>query len=128
MNEGAVFISHASKDDSFVAELHVALAAQKISVWVDSYNLRGGDKLAPEIETAISQARQVIVVLSPNTINSPWVRREIEKALQVEEERKDDGYRVIPLLLPGVQPSALPLWFGEEPVAVKVELETGSVN
>jgi hypothetical protein len=58
-------------------------------------------------------------VLSPNTINSPWVRREIQKALEVEKRRKADGYRVIPLLLPGVEPSALALWFDEEPVGVK---------
>src|SRR5690242_14184584 len=99
MSEGAVFISHASKDDPFVADLRRALEAHRISVWVDSHGLRGGDKLAPEIEQAIEQARQVIVVLSPNTINSPWVRKEIRKALEVEKQRKADGYCVIPLLL-----------------------------
>ena len=125
---GHIFISHASADDSFVKTLRTALEESGLPVWVDSRNLRGGDKLAPEIETAIAQARQVIVVLSPNTINSPWVRREIQQALRVEKERKDDGYRVIPLLLPGVQPSALQLWFDEEPVGVKLELKTDSVN
>src|SRR3954453_10624709 len=88
MSEGAVFISHASKDDPFVADLRQALKAHKIPVWVDSRNLRGGDQLAPEIEQAIEQARQVIVVLSPNTINSPWVQREVRKAQQVEKQRK----------------------------------------
>ena len=125
---GKIFISHASADDDFVKALRKALEESRLPVWVDSRNLRGGDKLAPEIETAIAQARQVIVVLSPNTINSPWVRREIQQALQVEKQRKDDGYRVIPLLLPGVQPSALELWFDEVPLGVKVELKTGGVN
>ncbi|HEX7774683.1 MAG TPA: TIR domain-containing protein, partial [Pyrinomonadaceae bacterium] len=125
---GHIFISHASSDDDFVKQLRTALEDSGLSVWVDSRKLRGGDKLSAEIENAIAQARQVIVVLSPNTINSPWVRREIEQALQVEKQRKDDGYRVIPLLLPGVQPSALPLWFDEEPVGVKVELKTGGVS
>ena len=125
---GHIFISHASADDDFVKALRIALEESGLPVWADSRNLRGGDKLAPEIETAIAQARQVIVVLSQNTINSPWVRREIQQALQVEKERKDDGYRVIPLLLPGVQPSALELWFDEVPLGVKVELKTGAVN
>lgn len=123
-----IFISHSSLDDGFVKELRVALEASQLPVWVDSRHLRGGDKLEKEIETAIEQARQVIVVLSPNTINSPWVRREIQKALAVEKLRKDDGYRVVPILLPGVQPSALQLWFGEEPVGVRVELKTGGVS
>ena len=125
---GHIFISHASADDDFVKDLRTALEESGLSVWVDSRKLRGGDKLALEIQDAIAQARQVIVVLSQNTMNSPWVRSEIQRALQVEKQRKDDGYRVIPLLLPGVQPSALPLWFDEEPVGVKVELKTGAVN
>jgi len=128
MSEGTVFISHASKDDPFVADLRQALKAHKIPVWVDSRNLRGGDKLAPEIEQAIEQARQVIVVLSPNTINSPWVRREIRKALEVEKQRKADGYCVIPLLLPGVEPAALTLWFDEEPVAVPIRMKPGGLS
>jgi tetratricopeptide (TPR) repeat protein len=123
-----IFISHASADDAFVAELRPQLEENRIPVWVDSRNLRGGNKLAPEIEKAINEARQVIVVLSPQTINSPWVRQEIKRAVEVEDLRKDDGYRVIPLLLPGVQPSALPLWFEEEPVGVRVEISPGGLG
>ena len=97
-------------------------------VWVDSRKLRGGAKLAPEINAAIEQARQVIVVFSPDTVNSPWVRKEISKALEVEREKKDAGYRVIPLLLPGIKPAALDNWFDEQPVAIPVELRTGAVS
>ncbi len=128
MNPGHIFISHASKDDDFVKQLRVALESHQLSVWVDSRNLRGGAKLAPEIEQAIELARQVIVTLSPNTINSPWVRLEIQKALEVEKRRKADGYRVIPLLLPGVEPAALGNWFDEEPVGVKIQLQAGGLS
>ena len=93
-----IFISHASADDAFVAELRQRLEALQMPVWVDSRSLRNGSKLAPEIETAISQASHVLAVLSPNTVNSPWVRREINKALEVEKSRQGDGYRFIPLL------------------------------
>jgi hypothetical protein len=86
-----IFISHASGDDEFARELRVALELLKLPVWVDSRNLCGGNKLAPEIEKAIEDARQVIVVLSPNTVNFPWVRREITKALEVERRRKDEA-------------------------------------
>src|SRR5262245_4115149 len=128
MYSAHIFIYHASKDDDFVKELRAALESQRLPVWVDSRALRGGAKLASEIEQAIEAARQTIVVLSPNTINSPWVRKEIQQALAVEKRRKEDGYRVIPLLLPGVEPSALALWFDEEPVGVKVELKVGGVS
>lgn len=128
MNNSHVFISHSSKDDSFVKQLREALEALGLPLWVDSRQLAGGSKLTPEIEQAIEQARQFVAVISTNTINSPWVSREIRKALEVEGRRGGEGYRVIPLLLPGVEPSALALWFDEEPVAVCVEVtKTGGL-
>ncbi|HEY2737050.1 MAG TPA: CHAT domain-containing protein, partial [Thermoanaerobaculia bacterium] len=117
-----IFISHASADDSFVAALRRELEARQIPLWVDSRVLRAGDKLAPEIEKAIETASQVIVVLSPQTVNSAWVRREIKQALAVEKRRTAEGYRVIPLLLPGLTVGALGTWFEEEPVAVPIEV------
>src|SRR5712691_9557843 len=128
MSNGPVFISHATRDDAFVRELRLALEGLHITVWVDSRNLRGGNALAPEITQAIEQARQVLVVLSPNTINSPWVRREIRQALEVEKRRQAEGYRVIPLLLPGIEPAALGTWFEEEPVAVPVRLTAAGLS
>jgi TIR domain len=122
-----VFISHASADDVFVAELRGRLEVLGISVWVDSRSLRGGSKLAPEIEAAIAGAPHCLVVLSPSTVNSPWVRREVAKALEVARGR-EDGYRVIPLLLPGMTARALEHWFPEEPVAVSVEVGPGGLS
>jgi TIR domain len=52
VNPSYIFISHASKDDEFVKELHLALEAYQLPVWVDSHKLRGGAKLAPEINEA----------------------------------------------------------------------------
>jgi len=122
----SVFISHASADDGFVKELRDKLEAQGVSVWVDSRNLRGGDKLNAEIEQAIQAATHVLAVLSPKTINSPWVRKEIQSAEQVAKTKPD--YRVIPLMLPGIEPAALLLWFEEEPVGVKIALEPGQLQ
>lgn len=122
MSLGHIFISHASQDDDFVKELRQLLESFALTVWVDSRNLRGGNKLAPAINQAIEQARQTIVVISPNTVNSPWVRKEISYALEIEAQKQDAGYRVIPLLLPGIEPAALDLWFDEEPLGLKVQL------
>lgn len=128
MSDQHIFISHTTKDDTFVQELRAALEASGLRTWVDSRELIAGNKLAPEIEQAIKDARQFIVVLSPNTVNSPWVRKEIQQALKVEQGRKDERYRVIPLLLPGIEPSALALWFDEEPVGVKITIEPGGLS
>lgn len=48
MQTGQIVISHASKDDDFVTELRLALESQGLTVWVDSRNLRGGNKLKSE--------------------------------------------------------------------------------
>ena len=128
MSNGPVFISHATSDDTFVRGLRRALEGLQIPVWVDSRNLRGGNTLAPEIAQAIVQARQVLVILSLDTINSPWVCREIRQALQVQKSRQADGYRVIPLLLPGVETTALGPWFEEEPLAVPVQLTAAGLS
>jgi tetratricopeptide (TPR) repeat protein len=127
MNNSHIFISHSSKDDAFVKDLRRKLETLGIDVWVDSRQLAGGLKLAPEIDEAIESARHFIAVISGNTVESPWVRKEIRKALEVEGRRKADGYRVVPLLL-GLSPRALEMWFDEEPVGIPVEATVGSIS
>ncbi|UJS24420.1 tetratricopeptide repeat protein [Thiothrix winogradskyi] len=121
-----IFISHATADDAFVKQLREKLELHHLNVWVDSRNLRGGDKLWPDVAEAIRTARHVLVVISPQTINSDWVFDEIELAEQVEKERAD--YRVIPLMLPGITPKALKRYFAEEPAGEKIELEVGKLQ
>ena len=116
-----VFISHTSADDDFVRELRIKLELSGLKVWVDSRNLRGGNKLESEIEQAILDASHVIAVLSPRTINSPWVRKEIQFA-------ENNEHDVIPLLLPGIEASGLSMWFDDEPVGVKIELDPGKLD
>ena len=129
LNKKPVFISHSSKDDEFIRELRLALEGQGLTVsGLIRASCVGGNKLAPEIEQAIEGAPQFIVVLSPNTVNSPWVRKEIQKALEVERRRKPDGYRVIALLRPGIEPAGLALWFDEEPVGVHVDHKPGGLS
>ena len=123
-----IFISHSTEDNGFATELRVALESHQLSVWMDTRELSGGHKLKPELEQKIEEARQVIVVVSLNALNSDWVQWEVEKALEVEKRRKDEGYKVIPLMSPNIKPAALKLLFGEEPLGVKVQLQTGGVN
>jgi TIR domain len=126
--DASIFISHAPSDDEVIAELRRNLEAFQIPVWVDTRKSRGGSRLPPEIEAAIEQARHCIVVLSPSTVNWPWVRREITKALAVEQSRQTAGYRVIPLLLPGITRQALEFWFNEEPVTQPIEVGPGGLS
>ncbi|MCX6583572.1 MAG: tetratricopeptide repeat protein [Candidatus Aminicenantes bacterium] len=122
-----IFISHSSKDDGFVKELRETMEALQLEVWADSRQLAGGDELEPEIKKAIQNARAFILILSRDTFNSAWVLKETKEALKVKK-KLGDAYRVIPLLLPGVEPAALGLYFPEEPVGVKVEVGPGGIS
>ncbi len=118
-----IFISHTSKDNHFVKALRQALESHRLTVWDDAHKLRGGAKLKPEIIEAIATARQFIVVFSQDTLESDWVFDEVKQALEVEQQRKDDGYRVIPLLLPDFKPATLKRLklFPDEPLAIAIK-------
>jgi len=51
-----IFISHTTEDDNFVTQIRKALESHGLDVWIDSQNLRGGDTLKTEIESAITNA------------------------------------------------------------------------
>jgi len=115
----SVFISHSTDDDRVVAEIRQALEDLGIDVWTDSQRLTAGDPLA--FETVIDGVNYLLAVLSLNAINSTWVAKEIKIALS-------KGKKVIPLLLPGIKPSALGLWFAEEPVGLKITIGPGGLS
>ncbi|MFO1425093.1 MAG: TIR domain-containing protein [Candidatus Competibacteraceae bacterium] len=117
----SLFICHARPDAAFAEDLAVALETCRLNVWRDTRNRRGGDQLALEVRWAIEQARQVIVVLSLNTSEATWMRREIELAQEMER-RRANTYRVIPLLLPGVDSTLLGSWFTPPPQTPPIQL------
>jgi tetratricopeptide (TPR) repeat protein len=126
MSSGSVFVSHTSKDDSFVAELRRELQRHGVEVWVDSREMAGGDPLDADVRAAIEAATAFVVVLSPAAVGSAWVAREIRHA--VKTRKRNEGYRVVPLLLPGIEPKALERWFKKEPVAVPVPAGVGGLQ
>ncbi len=127
MAESALFICHAPADAAFARDLGLALETSRFSVWRDTRNARGGDRPVSEVRWAIEQARQVLVVISLNTGDSAWLRREIEIA-QDTERRRADHYRVIPLLLPGVDNSVLAQWFTPLPRTTPITLGTDGLG
>lgn len=74
-----VFISHASEDkDTIVRELATKLAENHIDVWYDEFSLTVGDSLQASIDRGLASSRFGIVVLSPNFIQKPWTKRELQ--------------------------------------------------
>lgn len=120
-----LFISHSSADDAFVRELQQALRNHGQEVWVDSRELRGGDLLRPEIQQAIDEAPAFAVVVSPGSLQSSWVGRELQHALAVQRQRGREQYPVIPLSLDGTRLGVMETLFGEEPLYIPVSSDAG---
>ena len=71
-----VFISYSRKDLTFVEQLTLDLKGAGLEVWYDLSRLEGGERWRTEIQNAIKSSQYVIIVLSPDSIESVWVERE----------------------------------------------------
>jgi hypothetical protein len=92
-----IFLSHTHKDKQFVDRLKTELNARGVEdVWVDEAEIMIGDSLQEKIEDAITKTRYFGVVLSPRSVKSRWVKKELELAMQLEME--NDSVVVLPLL------------------------------
>lgn len=96
-----IFISYSRKDIDFVRKLAGDLEKANYDVWWDLTDLRGGDEWVTRIAAAIEASDTVIVVLSPNSIESEWVRKEYTQAIGLHK-------RIIPIMFaPSPVPFAL---------------------
>lgn len=100
MTQKSIFLCHSSKDKFFVRELAENLKTYGIKVWLDEAEINIGDSLTEKIGQAIDETDYVGVVLSTNSVNSQWVQKELQVALQKEFSKKQ--VVVLPMLLESV--------------------------
>jgi len=97
------FISYSRADTAPQHKIVAELRKRGVNVWVDTENLvPGSPAWEREIEKSIRGASGIIVLLSPESNNSAWVRREISFA---EENDK----RIFPVLIHGDENDSVPL-------------------
>ena len=89
-----IFISHSSKNRAFVERLVGAIEAHGLKVFYSKKSIKGAQQWHDEIQTALGRCSWFVVVLSPDSIKSEWVKREFLYALQ---ERRYKG-RLMPVL------------------------------
>lgn len=77
----SIFISHASEDSPIAQNLAAALEAQGINTWLASRDVSIGANYAAEIFQNLVSSDYLLVVLSPNSIESAHVRREVSIAI-----------------------------------------------
>lgn len=93
-----VFISHASEDKNrFVIDFASRLRAHGIDAWLDRWEMLPGDSLVDKLfEEGLHNATAVVIVLSTNSVDKPWVREELNAAFVKHVDR---GTKLIPIVL-----------------------------
>lgn len=95
-NQKKVFLSHSHADKKFCRYLARKLDSAGIKVWVDNAEIRIGDSLIEKLRSAIDEVDYVIAVLSSNSVESEWVKRELDIAMNQEIESR--RLKVMPVL------------------------------
>ena len=90
-----VYISYSHKDKEFVDKLARDLTIQNFNPIYDSWSLEAGDSFLYNIIEDINSVPYFIIVVSHNSINSNWVKRELSIALT--KEINTEEIKVIPI-------------------------------
>ena len=129
-----VFICHASEDkDEVAVPLSDALTELSVPAFIDVKYIKWGDSFVEKINHALSRAKLVIVILSLNSVDKAWPKKEINAALAREVEGQT---KVLPLMvgddgiikgllnkLPLLQDKVYKTW-SENPTCVAKEIKS----
>ena len=77
---GRVFMSYASRDADIARELCAGLESAGLPCWIAPRDVRPGEPYAAAIVQALNSCRMLVLVLSKNSMESPHVLREVERA------------------------------------------------
>lgn len=87
-----IFISHSTVDREIALEISNLLDSSSIETWLASESVDLGSNFAEKITEAISTSDYLLLILSPTSISSPHVKREVSLAI-------DRNIPILPILL-----------------------------
>jgi hypothetical protein len=89
--EAYTFVCYARHDEDFVLDLAARLQERDQQVWLDRWNIGPGDDWDKAIDAALTGCTTLLIVLSPDAVQSDEVRGELRSALNKQK-------RIIPVL------------------------------
>jgi hypothetical protein len=117
--EPIAFISHSKSDREFCHAVYDGLTARGIRPIMDERDFQPGDDLVKKVfDEGIGSSDAVLFVLSPESVDRPWVREELSVAVIQKLRRKT---RLIPILINDLHedrvpaPLAATLWIRVNP-------------
>jgi hypothetical protein len=91
-----IFLCHTTFDKAFVEKLANDLKKVGVNVWFDKWEVKVGESILWRIEEGIRSHEYLGVVLSPEALQSEWVRTELGAAWSKQMSERKVG--VLPIL------------------------------
>jgi TIR domain-containing protein len=88
------FLSHSSLDRDFAIDIAGVVRRHGVPIWFSETNMVGAQQWHDEIGAALRRCDWLLILLSPNSVESIWVKREIVRCLN--DPRYNE--RIIPVL------------------------------
>ena len=88
-----VFVSHATADKWLATTICEKIESVGAKAFRDDRDIAGGDAIPEQIRTQIQVSREMVVLLTPESFDRPWVLLEVGAAWG--RRRK---YRIVPVL------------------------------
>jgi hypothetical protein len=82
------FISYSTKDQAFADRLYADLQNKGVRCWFAPEDLKIGDRFRQRIDEAIRIHDKLLLILSEHSVQSDWVREEVESCLEREHREK----------------------------------------
>jgi hypothetical protein len=82
------FISYSTKDQEFADRLYADLQNKGVRCWFAPHDIQAGKKIHEQIDEAIRRYERLLLILSADSMKSPWVKTEIRKARKRETQEK----------------------------------------
>jgi hypothetical protein len=92
----SIFLCHSHKDNILFAEpLAKDLEKHGLKVFYSTWSISAGDSMLEKISRGIRESDCIIVLLTPNSVESHWVQTELELAF---DRCTKEGIRIIPVV------------------------------
>ncbi len=92
-----IFLSHSAADREIADRIAIGLQLFEYPVWYADWSINAGESIVEKINDALSINDTLIVLLSGESVASPWVRREFTTALMDQLAGQD--VTVVPILI-----------------------------
>lgn len=90
-----IFISHSSKDEELASRVVSYLEKAGLDVWYDQRDVHPGAGWNDPIGEGLSESDAMVVLLTPSSLDSEFIRREIDYALGEKRFKR----RLIPVFV-----------------------------